>query len=537
MRPQEPNASPAASPWTAAAAPQPMLDSAGVGDAETQLFVGCYACGGKLRLKRKHLGISGSCVYCRVPVIAWERFDMSGTPQFYTVAPQIEPAPPHPAPGLHQAPPMMASSQPEAFPVVPPPAVAPSPVPPLQTGCASIAGAAPSQFDNHLPLPPHHPPPSFKVPGPLDPETRAPGWEPQFPVHAVVHPLPQVTMSLAPARETVAPSAPPVVKSGPEYLPASDFPSGRAQPTGRGVTKAVITILVLGALGCLGWLKRDVIYPAVKEWLMPNKISRPAAVVPTSGQAAEGMVVTKPCVLPLSPGMSPEQVLEAAGRKLLEQFYVAGTILDRMSSVIPSPGVETAMKSYYARFPELPVLAHADWVGRMRDPGSGLWFGVFDVRESTSDKDFRWCVVEVIPGTFLLDWHLHHQLADDSLEQFMADNAGAPKDLTLILRRGAELEDIDNPWKPDSAVEVYLSLPLSRDRGLPQRVVLRASEFDRLGFGGKLTGSTTRIARVRLAWIASEADPLIRLPVIEECYSWGAWDAKVGDQIMIQANA
>lgn len=484
MKPLDSIAAPVVSPW----AGPPVAPS-----ADLVIFLACYACGGKLRLKRKHLGVAGACVFCRVPLVAWERADAAGSPAYFSEPPPVEAAPLLPA--------VLPPASLETLHGPPAPA---STSPPFSASC-----------------------PPFAIPGTLDPAGRVPGWEPQPPAQ---------TGSAEDAASTEAPATGMVPAPEAVKWSAVEFPSSHRARERASWGHWILLLAVVGGLSGFLWSKWSDIIPVVKEWLMPAQLSSPySGLEPPTPGPQPGVVVTRPYVLDLSPGFSPEQVLETAGRKLLERFYLGGSITERMASVIPAPGVETAMTNYYARFTEMPVLGGAQWVGRMKDPGSSLWFGVFDVKESTSDRDFRWCVVEVAPGRFLLDWELHQQLADDLLGRFMGDNGATDADLTLILRRGVELKDEDNPWKPDTGVEVYLSLPLSKDRSMPQRVVLPKESFARMGFEEKLVGNTTRIARVRMGWVDSPHDRLIRYPIIEECYSWGAWDSKVANQVMAQS--
>ena len=78
-----------------------------------------------------------------------------------------------------------------------------------------------------------------------------------------------------------------------------------------------------------------------------------------------------------------------------------------------------------------------------------------------------------------------------------------------------------NPWT-GPAVELLLQTPL--DHGSPEKIILRQSDFDRLGLTSQLPGSRSKIAELELAWTSSDSSPVSRqVPMIQKVLRWGAW--------------
>lgn len=223
---------------------------------------------------------------------------------------------------------------------------------------------------------------------------------------------------------------------------------------------------------------------------------------------------------PEDPGKKMAAILEPVGTEVIESFYQARGIDERAAFVIDTVANQPKMEAYYRRYQELPTLRSVAFRGPMRDAASGRWFGVFDVRENENEEVHRWCVVQVRPGEMKLDWVIYQQLIDESLDRFLSDPASPPKEFRLVVRKGEEAPSDENPW-PGTTWEVQLTPPL--DTSAPRVILIKDSQFQELGLSDALVGGNARIGRVELSWVASDLEPLTRVPTVSKVLGWGAW--------------
>lgn len=251
--------------------------------------------------------------------------------------------------------------------------------------------------------------------------------------------------------------------------------------------------------------------PAPADTALPN-----ASTVPPATDSAQAAAPSAP----EDPGQRMAAILEPVGTEVLESYYASDAIDARAAFVIDSIENQPKMEAYYRRYQTLPTVRDIAFRGPMRDAASGRWFGVFDVRENENEEVHRWCVVQVRPGEMKLDWVIYQQLIDESLDRFLADPASPAKDFRLVIRRGEQAPSDENPW-PGTTWELHLQPPLDMK---PGRVVLiKESDFQQLGLDTALIGGNARIGRVELGWVASDLEPLTRVPTVTKVLGWGAW--------------
>lgn len=273
--------------------------------------------------------------------------------------------------------------------------------------------------------------------------------------------------------------------------------------------------------------------PALVPETPPTKPAQPAPQAATdSSQDSSGAQAAAAVASPVAeasekseteaedPGKKMAAILEPVGTEVIESFYQARGIDERAAFVIDTVANQPKMEAYYRRYQELPTLRSVAFRGPMRDAASGRWFGVFDVRENENEEVHRWCVVQVRPGEMKLDWVIYQQLIDESLDRFLSDPASPPKEFRLVVRKGEEAPSDENPW-PGTTWEVQLTPPL--DTSAPRVILIKDSQFQELGLSDALVGGNARIGRVELSWVASDLEPLTRVPTVSKVLGWGAW--------------
>lgn len=213
-------------------------------------------------------------------------------------------------------------------------------------------------------------------------------------------------------------------------------------------------------------------------------------------------------------------LLESVGTEVLTAYYKADAIDERVGFVIDPESSQSQMEAFYRRYQTLPTLRSVSFRGPMRDAASGRWFGVFDVRENENEELHRWCVVQVRPGELKLDWTIYQQLIDESLDRFLADPTSPPKVFSVVVRRGEEASAEENPWQ-GKTYELFLQPPL--DTAQPRVVLIRDSDYEKLGLTKALVGGNARIGRVELQWTQSEVEAMTRIPTVSKVLGWGAW--------------
>lgn len=255
----------------------------------------------------------------------------------------------------------------------------------------------------------------------------------------------------------------------------------------------------------------------------PDVLGSPAdpQPLPAPGrEPEEGTDEKGPDSPPQDPGDRMASILEPVGREVIEAFYGTKAIDERSEFVIEPDLYQPEMEAYYRRFQELPTLEGVEFRGPMRDAASGRWFGVFDVQEKENQSTHRWCLVQVRPGEMKLDWNIYQQLIDQSLDRFLDDPEAEPKDFRLVIRRGIEAPSDQNPWS-DRTWELHIQPPL--DMKGPRVIVIPESKYQELGLDKALVGGNARIGRVEMSWVASEVEPLVKIPTVTKVLGWGAW--------------
>ncbi|MCB1061290.1 MAG: hypothetical protein KDN20_00040 [Verrucomicrobiae bacterium] len=309
--------------------------------------------------------------------------------------------------------------------------------------------------------------------------------------------------------------------------PASEIPASDTPPA-----PAYAAVAETPAIGSV-----EMKEPSVPEVAQPGPVG--AAAIPTpqvaapvstdSGAQAAALPSNETAATPtpaeakaqeVDPGEKMAAILEPVGEEVIKGFYSTSSIDGRAAYVLDQEANQPRMEAYYRRYQNPPTLRSVSFRGPMRDAASGRWFGVFDVRENENEEVHRWCVVQVRPGEMKLDWVIYQQLIDGSLDRFLADPAAPAKSFNLVIRRGEEAPSDENPWS-GTTWEIYVQPPL--DTAQPRVLLVRDSDFQRLGLDNALIGGNARIGRVELGWTPSEIEPLTRVPTVTKVLGWGAW--------------
>jgi hypothetical protein len=397
-----------------------------------------------------------------------------------------------------------------ADPMLPPAQTAPAAASPEPATPAVDTPKAPSQEDVPVPATPVEPAPPAPA---AETETSQPAPASERirpePAPATAVDAPPVAAPASPGATDAIPETPPTTPPTTPSVGASGTPGA---PVSTGETTPI---------------PNDQKSPEVPAAAPMN------AIVPgaTDGAQAAALPAAQPETSPAADAAAPAAesgdvgkkmgtLLETVGTEVIQAYYQSDAIDERVGFVIDPELSQSRMEAYYRRYQTLPTLQSVSFRGPMRDAASGRWFGVFDVREKENEELHRWCVVQIRPGELKLDWVIYQQLIDESLDRFLADPASPPKDFSLVVRRGDEAPSDENPWQ-GKTYELYLQPPL--DTAQPRVVLVRESDFEKLGLKNALIGGNARIGRVELEWTASEIEPMTRVPTISRVLGWGAW--------------
>ncbi len=208
------------------------------------------------------------------------------------------------------------------------------------------------------------------------------------------------------------------------------------------------------------------------------------------------------------------------GERAIRRFYKAGSIEERSAFVLEPDGAVQSMRAFYKKPDQLPTLRYVEFKGKVSDPTSGFRFGVFDVHEKENEESHRWCVVEIEPGQYALDWGLYEQLEASTLIAYLAKSQASAKKFRFLMKLGDTISAIDSPWD-EEAVKVYLQLPLASSGG--EAILLKKSAAEKLGILGELGNGKMKIGQVELEWVSGDKDPGSKVPTITKLEGWGAW--------------
>src|SRR5690606_31071973 len=106
------------------------------------------------------------------------------------------------------------------------------------------------------------------------------------------------------------------------------------------------------------------------------------------------------------------------GEAMLKQFYAARSAEGKLAYVLDPGSVAAAIEDAFPSPVEIPSIRSMAFKGRLVDSSTKRVFGVFDVRENENGDRHRWCVPEISPDQFKVDWGLYQQLDDDKLTRF-----------------------------------------------------------------------------------------------------------------------
>jgi len=222
-----------------------------------------------------------------------------------------------------------------------------------------------------------------------------------------------------------------------------------------------------------------------------------------------------------SPGENDEtRHVRLGGEALLKQFYAARSAEGKLAFVLDPGAVASSLEEAFPSPVEIPSIRSMQFKGRLVDSGSKRAFGVFDVRENENGDRHRWCVPEVSPGEFKLDWMLYQQLANDQLTRFLATPGAGSETFRLLIRRGPVMAEAERPWDEET-LEMHLLMPL--DDGEPSRILITRSLHDELGFNSDLADGAARVAKVQLSWKEADSEAGLKVPTITGFERWGAW--------------
>ncbi len=209
------------------------------------------------------------------------------------------------------------------------------------------------------------------------------------------------------------------------------------------------------------------------------------------------------------------------GEAMLKQFYAARSAEGKLAYVLDPGSVATSIEDAFPSPVEIPSIRSMAFKGRLVDSSTKRVFGVFDVRENENGDRHRWCVPEIAPDQFKVDWELYQQLLDDELTRFLATPGANPETFRLLIRRGPTMAETERPWNEDT-LEMHLLMPL--DDGKPSRVLMTRSTHDELGFDSDLADGAARVGQVQLGWKESDTEPGLKVPTITAFERWGAWE-------------
>ena len=209
------------------------------------------------------------------------------------------------------------------------------------------------------------------------------------------------------------------------------------------------------------------------------------------------------------------------GERTIRRFYRARSVEERSAFVLNPNKVMKSMRSFYAKSGQLPTIRYLEFKGKLQDPTSGLRFGVFDVHEKENEESHRWCVVEIEPGQYVLDWGFYEQLEGSTLVSYLSKVQCAAKKFRFLMKLGDSVSAVDSPWD-EEAVKVYLQLPLAGGGG-GETILLKKSAAENFGILEELADGQMKIGQVELNWVGSEKDPGSKVPTITGLDGWGAW--------------
>jgi len=222
------------------------------------------------------------------------------------------------------------------------------------------------------------------------------------------------------------------------------------------------------------------------------------------------------------PGENDEtRRVRTEGEAILKQFYAARSAEGKLAYVLDPGSVAAAIEDAFPSPVEIPSIRSMAFKGRLVDSSTKRVFGVFDIRENENGDRHRWCVPEIAPDQFKIDWELYQQLADDELTRFLATPDAVPETFRLLIRRGPEMSAAERPWN-ESTLEMHLLMPL--DDGKPSRVLITRSMHDELGFDSDLPDGAARVGKVQLGWKESATEQGLKVPTITAFERWGAWE-------------
>ena len=222
------------------------------------------------------------------------------------------------------------------------------------------------------------------------------------------------------------------------------------------------------------------------------------------------------------PGENDEtRRVRTEGEAILKQFYAARSAEGKLAYVLNPGSVAAAIEDAFPSPVEIPSIRSMAFKGRLVDSSTKRVFGVFDVRENENGDRHRWCVPEIAPDQFKVDWELYQQLAGDELTRFLATPGAQPETFRLLIRRGPLMAEAERPWNEET-LEMHLLMPL--DDGKPSRVLMTRSRHDELGFKSDLADGAARVGKVQLSWKESATEPGLKVPTISAIERWGAWE-------------
>ena len=327
---------------------------------------------------------------------------------------------------------------------------------------------------------------------------------------------------------------------------------------------AVVIIIVVGGGGLMAYLMRDTGSPgdkaAIEKVAQTSKsnedekkapeIVEKTEPIPTSSEksanegevaATDSKAIERPAGSSIdskasaaNTGPKPEMAtarvdvsdevavrMHQEGERAIRRFYRARSVEERSAFVVNPGQVMSSMRKFYDKLGKLPTIRYLEFKGKLHDPTSGFRFGVFDVHEKENEKSHRWCVVEIEPSQYALDWGFYEQLEGSSLITYLAKAQSSSKRFRFLMKLGETISAIDSPWD-ETAVQVHLQLPLAGGGGA-ETILLKKTDAENFGVLKELADGQMKIGRVKLDWIDSDKDPGSKVPTITELEGWGAW--------------
>ncbi len=268
----------------------------------------------------------------------------------------------------------------------------------------------------------------------------------------------------------------------------------------------------------------------------PVEISNPSvdpgapAPQPATVSEATPAQAAVPASEPSKPNVVPDtQPANAASESLrvnleggaaIREFYSIPEIKNRVGLVLNPGKVASEMEAFYSETPELPGLVSVKFQKAVRSNDSGRWFGIFEVDESDDDKIHRWVVVEDEAGEFKLDWAMYEQTINNGLQRFLDDPTAGSREFRVSVVRGDVVPEQNNPWNSE-AIGLYIKSPFDGQAARP--IILKATDYQELGFSKELVGTDPKLAQLELTWVPSEYNPDSSVPVVTKLIGWGAW--------------